>query len=179
METTSSSSSGRFLPVLLALIVGVAIGWLVFRPQVPPPQAAPVTAPSPAPAPAPAPAPSSCPPTSQPIVVGPAAAQVTPPCVTVKATEKLIWVADTASRVLWIEFGQKPFVTMSKGKYQPYRVTCSGNRCDSGPILPNAPSDAETCPDGRPCKEYKYWQIFKGQGSQPDDHADGRIIIEW
>jgi hypothetical protein len=156
-------SSGRFMPVLLALVVGVGIGWLVFRPQgtpVPEPQPAATPAPT-----RPAPTPTCVPWSSQgkkSVLVGPTVDDVYPECLTIHAsTDTITWVYWDSNKSLGIAFPAP----------SPFKVTCSGPQCGSGRvILPPYPAGTK--------KTYTYTQSLTS-ASGVQEKADGRIIIEW
>jgi hypothetical protein len=164
--------SGTFLPVLLALVVGVAIGWLVFRPAAAPPEVAP--APVPAPAPPPPPPPRAHPRPNL-IIVGPAAKDVKPPTqhLSESANDQATWVlvdshqALQSAKKLYIEFEKpSPFPDADLQQNGRYRVPCLGIVCQSGPIDANAPAG-----------NYKYWQVLVDPDGK-EETADGMIIIE-
>ena len=172
--------------LLIVFILGFALGFL-FR-------ASTGGGPHPSPTPAPTglpeivtatPSPPAATPTCVPwgvqgtknVVVGPDIRNCNPDCQRMSKNDTVVWAGMTTDD-LWIEFAEKPFLTMYPGQYQPNRADCAGNTCRSGPVGPK-PSDAQPCV-GDPthwCREYKYTQVFHGPVSNAV--ADGRIIIQW
>jgi hypothetical protein len=184
METTSSSSSGRFLPVLLALIVGVAIGWLVFRPQVPPPQAAPVPVATAVPTAPPTPTRA---PSDHLIIVGPDASTLSEPEATIGWENQIHWQSNERQSLSIVfpvsgfpaETKLPPFADMKEVKSTDhddwlFRHPLSTSVTASGTINPDLKKEqTETLGHAHGRLEYKYDQILAGQ------RKDGRIIIEW
>ncbi len=137
--------SSQIGPVLAAFVVGAGVGFLIGRSTVATPQGATFT-----------------------VVVGPSAAELSIPTVTLSATkkERVIWLAKDSTRTLLIEFSEQPFNGMQRQPSLRYRVQCQAGRCDSGSINPSAEY-----------KDYKYWQTLV-DASGTRDEVDGHIIIK-
>lgn len=139
----------RALIGVVAFVVGVAVGWLAHRQSAPPPG-------------------TEKPGGAQVVVVGPTAADVHPPRVTLSRGNRdvLFWIGTSPGKQLFIESEQQLFENQERVASGRYQVTCARRMCFSDEILAAAA-------DG----EYKYWQVFREPG-QPDDVADGWIIID-
>ena len=134
-----------------ALLVGLAIGWLVAR-----------SAPSPGPGPAPRIGNRFV------VVVGPTAADVHPPEIALskRNADEILWISAGPGHDLVIQSDKRLFEQQSQQGNGRWAMTCSEHTCESKAILAGAAL-------GR----YKYWQLFV-RGGQVVDEADGWIIIE-
>ena len=132
-----------------ALVVGLAIGWLVAR-----------AAPSPGPTPRID--------NRFVVVVGPTAADVHPAktALSKQRGDEILWVAAGPGRDLVIESEEQLFEGQSQQGNGRWAMTCASRTCESKALLQDAA-------EGR----YKYWQIFR-QGGETVDEADGWIIID-
>jgi hypothetical protein len=90
-------------------------------------------------------------------------------------TDTVHWASTANSKNLAIETEQKIFANSVQQPNGRYRVRCSGDVCDSGPVVSVPPP-----PPTQPTGGYKYWQGL-ADPSMPNnfDWADGRIIIKW
>jgi hypothetical protein len=162
------------LSLLVALVVGLVIGCTKEEPQAKAGGEEANTSAALPPPPPPIPTPHA-----QPFVirVGPKAADVNPPSVTLHKSknEQAIWVlvegaghnSLPSTGELYIEFEDAQLFLDEDANKQPngrYRVACQGIVCQSGPINPNAPEG-----------KHKYWQHIPG-ATPPD--ADGMVIID-
>ena len=144
------------LPVAIgvaALLLGLAIGWLVAR-----------SAPGPGPGPSPRIGDRHV------VVVGPTAADVHPPKTRLskQRREQIFWITAGPGHDLVIESEQRLFEQQTLQANQRWAMTCSGRTCSSNAILGSVQHGPT---------EYKYWQIFR-QNGQTVDEADGLIIID-
>ena len=150
--TTTQGGTNRTAAVLLALIVGVGLGWFIARSTTPP-----------------------APTVDQFVYVGPSATNVNPPSATIQATGHVFWKTTPAGQKLNIVFptsGFPPGVSVPPfqgmlASGNDFNAACSGDSCASGnvnPNLPRSPGNSLT---------YKYDQVLNGV------RADGRIIIQW
>src|SRR5262249_19783683 len=114
------------------------------------------------------------------VVVGPDIHLCNPDCLSISYMDTVTWTGNTVED-LWIEFPDKPFQNMYPGTIKPNRANCSGNSCQSGPIIPTAPTGWYPCPNypTSKCKDFKYWQTFHNNSTGKNTTADGRIIIKW
>ncbi len=103
------------------------------------------------------------------ILVGPKAKNLSIPTDHLDAAQGdvAVWVSANPKATLYIDFHEEIFDGMTKLPGGLYRVQCSGNRCDSGPIKSGVPHDP---------KGYKYDQTITDASGT--DHEDGRIIIK-
>ena len=143
-----SEGAMRVAIVVVALVVGLAIGWLVAR-GAPTPRAAPTAG-------------------KWIVVVGPTAADVHPPETRLakQRGDRILWVSAGPGRDLVIESEEELFEQQTQQGNGRWAMTCASRTCESNAILANAAY-------GR----YKYWQLFK-QNGQTVDEADGWIIID-
>ena len=134
-----------------ALLVGLAIGWLVAR-------AAPGHGEDPSPRLD----------DRHVVVVGPTAADVHPPETRLRKSigEEILWISAGPGHDLVIESEDRLFEQQAQQANGRWAMTCGGRRCESKAIRGATAT-------GR----YKYWQLFKRNG-QTVDEADGWIIID-
>ena len=134
-----------------ALLVGLAIGWLVARS-----------------APGPVPGPSPRIDNRHVVVVGPTAADVHPVATRLKKSvgEEILWISAGPGHDLVIESEARLFEQQAQQANGRWAMTCAGRTCESKAIRGATGT-------GR----YKYWQLFK-QNGQTVDEADGWIIID-
>ena len=134
---------------IVAVVLGVAVGWLVAR-----------VAPTPQPTPAIG--------DRFVVVVGPTAADVHPPEVALSKQkgDEILWISAGPGHDLVIESEEQLFQQQSQQSNGRWAMTCARRTCESGAILGQAAY-------GR----YKYWQLFLRNG-QVVDEADGWIIID-
>jgi len=172
------ANGARTLGIVIALVLGLAIGWFLGKGAAPPP---------PVPVPTPQPTVVATPPPGGPgvgdhiIRVGPEAKDVSIPEAEISISQGnvVVWYPTDPKKKLKIHFkhqdyppeanGEPPFENGSKGADQI--ITCDpGKPCPSGPINHNLKPD----PNNPNYKlKYKYWQSL-------DDGppADADIIIE-
>ena len=151
-----ANGSSRLVSGLVALVIGLALGWFI-RARFPPP--------SPPPSPLAG---------TQVILVGPKAGDLYTPGGGNAQKAKLsklnkdvvFWLAKAADKQLLIQFSDPIFSNMTKQANGRWQVDCKGRRCYSDEISPDAAY-----------QEYKYWQILiDSQGNR--EEADGIIIID-
>lgn len=138
---------------IVALVVGLAIGWLVARGAAPPPTPrTPIAG-------------------KFVVVVGPTAADVHPPVqrISKRRGDQILWVAAGPGRDLVIETEQRLFEQQTQQGNGRWAVTCANRTCESNRILGSVQPDE--------IRKYKYWQLFK-QNGQTVEEADGWIIID-
>jgi len=150
----TSNGTRRTVPVLIAAILGIALGYLIgrsTRPALPGPTLTPVV-----------------------IYVGPTERDVNPDPATIGPSNYGLWHTKPSGGRLLIVFKRTgfppsvnipPFSGMLPNG-NDFNVPCSGDTCTSGPVNPNLPQA------GGPYI-YKYTQILNGNS------YDGRIIIQW
>jgi hypothetical protein len=134
-----------------ALLVGLAIGWLVAR-----------SAPSPGTGPTPRIGNRKI------VVVGPTAADVQPPKIALskRNADEILWISAGPGHDLVIQSDKRLFEQQSQQGNGRWAMTCSEHTCESKAILGDAALGS-----------YKYWQLFVRNG-QVVEEADGWIIIE-
>ena len=145
-----SEGAMRAVIGIVALLLGLAIGWLVARGAAPPPTPrTPIAG-------------------KFVVVVGPTAADVHPPKqpISKQRGDQILWVAAGPGRDLVIESEQRIFEQQTQQGNGRWAMTCADRTCESNGILASAAL-------GR----YKYWQLFR-QGGQTVEEADGWIIID-
>jgi hypothetical protein len=149
----TNGGTNRTAAVLVALLVGVGLGWFIAKSS---------TAPAPT--------------VDQFVYVGPKATDVNPPSPTIQLTGHVFWKTNPAGHRLAIVFPTSgfpsgitvpPFQAMMANGNE-YNAACSGDSCASGNVNPDLPK----YPPGT-VKTYKYDQVLDGV------RADGRIIIQW
>src|SRR5262249_48085083 len=106
-----SNGNDGWLRIILALVIGLIVGWLLHR--APPPAAAFG---------------------SNSILVGPGADQLTIKRLNVAGNDIVWWNSRNPKRVLWIEFEKDIFEGATPGLKGRFRVQCAGATCYSGDI---------------------------------------------
>ena len=173
----------RTVAVVLALVVGLAVGFLIGRSQAPPPQTIPPT-PVPTAPPPPSPTPTCLPAGAHQIRVGPNAGQVSEKSALISASEAgsgVTWIpADRTVTNLVITFdtagfpaganGEPPFTGGHTNVSQVF--PCTSN-VPCGPQGVNSNLRLPACPD---YLYYKYTATWKVNGN--DRKVDAGIIIE-
>jgi hypothetical protein len=147
----TNGGTNRTAAVLLALVVGVGLGWFIARSTAPAPTG------------------------DQFVYVGPKATDVNPPSPTILWTGHVFWKTTPTGHRLKIVFptsGFPPGITLPPfqamlANGNEYDAACSGDSCASGNV-----NSAIKVPAGTRLT-YKYDQILD------DVRADGRIIIQW
>ncbi|MFY9549899.1 MAG: hypothetical protein WAU32_02005 [Thermoanaerobaculia bacterium] len=166
----TSNGTRRTAPVLIAAILGIALGYWIGRSSTPGPGPGP--GPTPPPAVTNSPVPATPTPVNQTVVVGPTAADVNPATVTIGYSGHVFWTTTPLGQKLKIVFPRAKFPAgitappfegmLANGS--DYSVACGGDTCSSGNVNPNLPHGTQI---------YGYDQILNGQ------RHDGRIIIQW
>ena len=157
----------RIAALLIAPLIGVAVGWLA-GPLASPPQLLAAAARQPDAAPPPTPVPTG----NHSILVGPKACDLSISVVAISKGKKNViwWNSVDSAKELWIEIDQEIFKKMVPGKVGKYRVDCKGASCFSHNVSDSVEPD--------PNKQYKYWQILVDPDpTKPQDKCDGMIII--
>ena len=134
----TSNGTRRTVPVLVAAILGIALGYLIGRSSTPGPTV------------------------NQTVVVGPTAADVNPATVTIGYSGHVFWTTTPPGQKLKIVFPRAKFpagitVPPFEGMLangSDYSVACGGDTCSSGNVNPNLPHGTQI---------YRYDQILNGQ----------------
>lgn len=157
------ANGNRTLAVVIALVVGLALGWFIRAQTQPPP---PPPTPSPTSVPPPPPPPPTCPPAKSHLIeVGPTAKDVSEKDAAISAQEghKVFWIAKGEPKPLTITFRKSQFPPEAGGE-PPFEggVDGAGNqviKCNPGGVCKagrvNSKLKISPCPG---VLYYKYWQ---------------------